>query len=331
MSARIQKLTRWVSSYYKKPIVLTKIPSDASSRQYFSVKDATALAVCAPTKDNANQAFIDIADILQKNKLITPKVLASDLAEGFLLVTSLGDTHYADVLTNQNSDAYYQHAMTSLYKLQIIPRQACQLIPDYSSALLSFEFKLFQQWFLEAWLGLALTAKEQKLLDTLEAFFIDNALMQPQVFVHRDFHCRNLMVMEKGAGLLDFQDAVWGSVTYDLVSLLKDCYIKWPAQQVESWVKHFYENHPNKNLPDFAAFLRYFHQTGAHRHLKCLGVFTRLYIRDGKSGYLGDIPRLLSYLQEAPIDSPHWPVFINWFESKLLDLHQKKLKTRVYP
>ena len=288
----------------KHELRLTAISNDASFRRYFRFQlpgASSLILVDAPPEHEPSETFVKVSQALVKQGLTCPRVLAADLAQGFLLVTDLGDMTYLQVLTTEPDRAasLYQGAVQSLMKMQAVQ---CAL-PAYDETLLRTEMALFPDWFLEEYLQLSLSVELQKLLHQANDCLVDNALAQPQVFVHRDYHSRNLMLRAGNEpGILDFQDAVIGPITYDLVSLFKDCYYRLDRQRVVAEVEKFRALLvASGRLADMPAteFLKWFDLMGIQRHLKCAGIFSRLHIRDAKPGYLMDIPRLSTYLIEA--------------------------------
>lgn len=303
---REQLLLEWLGEVLPAPLArIAPASSDASFRRYFRVwcGDQTYIVMDAPPDKEDCRPFVAIAEALRELDLNAPEVLASDLDRGLLLLTDLGSRQYLVALDPRSVTGLYGDALTALARLQVGGDPDTALLPPYDAALLHREMELFREWFLGRLLGLALSKDEQRTLDRTFALLADSALEQPRVWVHRDYHSRNLMVTDAdNPGVLDFQDAVVGAVTYDLVSLLRDCYIAWPRQQVESWALE----HRARlralgmgGLDDADQFLRWFDWMGAQRHLKAIGIFARLKLRDGKSGYLQDIPRTLAYVLEV--------------------------------
>ncbi len=278
---------------------------DASFRRYFRVhtSDGTAIVMDAPPDREDSSRFIEVAGFLRRIGVNSPRILEADLGRGFMLLTDLGSTPYLSALQADPSraDALYGDALRALAAIQERGR-ACQArLPPYDEALLSFELSLFRDWLCGRHLGVEIGDGEEAAWSACCRMLIDNALQQPKVFVHRDYHSRNLMVTDAdNPGILDFQDAVEGPVTYDLVSLLKDCYIRWPAAYVQSLALDFHGTldpavHGHMAPDDF---LRAFELMGVQRHLKAAGIFARLWHRDGKPGYLDDVPRTLAYIVE---------------------------------
>lgn len=306
MNDRQILLIQWLNAVLPTPPTrIAPASSDASFRRYFRVwyDSQTRIVMDAPPDKEDCRPFIAIAQALRGLHLNVPEVLAADLDHGLLLLTDLGDRQYLAALNEQSAPRLYDDALESLARLQASGDSASPLLPPYDSALLHREMELFREWFLGRQVGLQLTESEHHLLDRAFALLADNALEQPRVWVHRDYHSRNLMVTEAGnPGILDFQDAVVGAVTYDLVSLLRDCYIAWPREHVETWAL----GHRAKlqalglaGLDDADQFLYWFDLMGVQRHLKAIGIFARLHLRDGKLGYLRDIPRTLRYVLAA--------------------------------
>ena len=254
----------------------------------------------APPQYEDCRPFIKVAALFGAAGANTPEVLAQDLAQGFLLLTDLGDMTYLSALNADNAGALYGDALDALVKIQVASRPG--VLPDYDRALLERELRLFPEWYITRHLGVALNAQQAQTLDSVFEAILANNLAQPRVFVHRDYHSRNLMLSEPNPGVLDFQDAVYGPITYDLVSLFKDAYIRWDEEVVLDWVIRYWEKARRAGLPvaaDFGAFYRDFEWMGVQRHIKVLGIFARLYHRDGKTGYLKDMPLVMDYLRSA--------------------------------
>ena len=278
---------------------LTPITGDASFRRYFRITAATGdrIVMDAPPDRESTGPFVDIARRLEAAGVTAPRVLASDEERGFLLLSDLGDRLYLDALDKRSADGLYDDALAALVRMQAeIPTAG---LPPYDAARLDAEMDLFPVWFLGAHLGLdarAIGAEPAATFTALSAA----ALEQPRVFVHRDYHSRNLMVLAAGnPGVLDFQDAVAGPVTYDLVSLLRDCYIGWPDDRITDWIERYRRAALARGveLPDRGTLRRWFDLMGVQRHLKAIGIFARLWHRDGKPRYLADIPRTWGYIE----------------------------------
>lgn len=285
---------------------LAPASSDASFRRYFraDTPQRTYIVMDAPPPEEDVRPFLHAASLLAQARVNVPGLHGQDIERGFLLLDDFGSEAYLDRLNGQNADALYGDALEMLLRLQTGVHPSQSGLPDYDATLLHGELELFRDWFMEQLLGLKLNRAEHALLDECWAHLIHNALAQPQVAVHRDYHSRNLMVTEtNNPGVLDFQDAVIGPLTYDAVSLLRDCYVEWPLARVESWALGFAARLRELNLLDDAVdddlFLRWFDLMGIQRHLKAIGIFSRLKLRDGKTGYLKDIPRTLNYVLQS--------------------------------
>ena len=313
MTDRIQKLRTWLDNELALvSYELTPASEDASFRRYFRVhhQDRTFIVMDAPPDKEDCSAFLDVTERLRNSGLHAPEVYARDLQQGFLLLEDLGSVSYLQQLNADNVDELYGDAMAALLQLQ--GQVKVQGLPLYDEALLMQEMQLFPDWLLGEHLGVSIGRALESRLQSLFSVLAENALAQPAVFVHRDYHSRNLMVHDPNPGIIDYQDAVLGPVTYDLVSLLKDCYVKWPADQVQGWLagyhSRFCESTPSS--PGIDQFTRWFDLMGVQRHLKASGIFARLCHRDGKPGYLADIPRTLSYIVdlEEHYDELDWLV-----------------------
>ncbi|MEY4642508.1 MAG: hypothetical protein RLZZ227_2502 [Pseudomonadota bacterium] len=308
---------------------LQPVSGDASFRRYFRGVTAkgTWILVDAPPERENSAPFVRVASLLKAGGVAAPEVLASDLARGFMCLQDFGDT----VLWTPLDDArhapsnaptaadLYQRAFDELLRIQ---RCASTVLPEYDDALLLREMRLFSEWFCGGLMKRDLSAAENALLEDVYAFLAQAARAQTQVFVHRDYHSRNLMYRgTQRLGVIDFQDAVRGAATYDLVSLLKDCYIEWPRSQANAWALDYATMaHGAGVLPpvDAEAFLRDFDLMGAQRHLKVLGIFSRLWLRDGKRGYLRDIPLTMRYLVTVLPEHPQLVAFNAWLQAHIL-------------
>lgn len=301
---RKQQLTHWLNLVLKgEALTLTTVSADASFRRYFRVHLAgkTLIAMDAPPAQENCAPFVKVADILIKAGLNAPQIIAQDLEQGFLLLTDLGDITYLSVLDETTAPNLYRDANQALIKLQLASQP--NTLPNYDAALLNREMQLFPDWYIAEHLQTTLDDKQQAVLQTTFDVLTANILAQGQVYVHRDYHSRNLMVKtHNNPGILDFQDAVYGAITYDLVSLLKDAYIAWQEEQVIDWLVRYWQDARKVDLPvptDFSEFYRDFEWMGAQRHIKVLGIFARLYHRDGKNGYLKDMPLVMDYLRRV--------------------------------
>ncbi len=299
---RQQTLLNWVQHTLKDPECYIKpASSDASFRSYWRVfsQARTFIVMDAPPIHENCEPFIDISMRLSKSDLNVPEVFHKDLQQGFLLLSDLGTVQYLDVLNDKSCKALYGDAITALIKMQKYTDQ--HNLAHYNEQLLQQEMNLFDQWFINKHIGIELNQQQQNTLSNCHQLLIINATEQPQTFVHRDYHSRNLMKTAKNnPGILDFQDAVIGPVTYDLVSLLRDCYIKWDNQIVEQLSDLFLQqyNHINQQHISNEKWNRWFDLMGMQRHLKAIGIFCRLNYRDNKPNYLKDINRTLSYVKQ---------------------------------
>lgn len=300
---RKQQLEQWLSQVVDGPFTLTTASADASFRRYFRVHQTsrTMIAMDAPPPQEDCRPFVRIAEQLLAAGLNVPAIIAQNVEQGFLLLTDLGNDTYLSKLNHGNAKSLYGDACQALIKMQLATQPSA--LPPYDQVLLMRELHLFTEWYVVKHLGVTLSNAQQAVVDKTFALLIDNILSQPQVTVHRDYHSRNLMVTpDHNPGVLDFQDAVIGAITYDLVSLFKDAYIQWDEEDLIDWVVRYWQAARKAGLPvneDFGTFYKDFEWMGVQRHIKVLGIFARLYHRDGKEGYLKDMPLVMQYLQSA--------------------------------
>jgi len=302
MTDRLRLLRDWLADVVgAREFSLAPASADASFRRYFRLtfsEGDSLVAMDAPPAREDCGPFVQVETLLREAGLHAPEILALDLERGFLLLEDLGSLSYLDVLDDDSADALYRDAMQALLTMQReVPVAG---LPAYDRALLEREMQLFQDWLLESHLGMVLDEPSRRMLGTATTALVESALEQPVVCVHRDYHSRNLMVVEGfNPGIIDFQDAVAGPVSYDLVSLLRDCYVRWDDARVDAWVMEYWESARGVGLlgdVTVPQLLRWFDLMGVQRHLKAAGIFARLYHRDGKPGYLADIPRTLGYI-----------------------------------
>ena len=277
----------------------------------------------APPENEDCRPFLRVAEFLESMGLNAPRVLEANLEEGFLLLSDLGSRQYLAELLEDPTSAprLYGDALAALRRMQQCGTEVQSQLPPYDETLLRFEMSLFHDWLCGKHLGLVPSDEDERGWQVCCDMLVASALEQPRVFVHRDYHSRNLMVTdEDNPGILDFQDAVEGPLTYDLVSLLKDCYVKWPEEQVWQWALDFYAglDKPIQSRVDEAQFRRYFDLMGVQRHLKAAGIFCRLKHRDGKRGFIKDIPRTLSYIVELGPRYPELEFLIDLIERRVL-------------
>jgi aminoglycoside/choline kinase family phosphotransferase len=281
------------------PATLTAASSDASFRRYFRWEGAgrSFVVMDAPPPQENCKPFVDIAFLLAKSGINVPKIYAEDLERGFLLLNDLGNQTYLDVIDSENADDLFKDALQALLAFQQLPMVAP--LPSYDVALLRRELELFPEWYVKRELGIEFDAAQQMLWQNVTELLIDSALAQPKVLVHRDYMPRNLMLSEPNPGVLDFQDAVYGPVTYDVTCLFKDAFLSWPEAHVRGWLEDYWQQAGALDIPvqpDFEDFLRASDLMGVQRHLKVIGIFARICHRDGKPRYLADVPRFFAYI-----------------------------------
>jgi aminoglycoside/choline kinase family phosphotransferase len=325
MGQRLKQLAQWVQQQAKDQEMqvaaeLEPVSGDASFRRYFRARgeEGSWIAVDAPPEHEDCEPFIAIAQGWLAQGVPVPRVIASDLEQGFMLLDDFGDRLLLPALDAGSVEAHYTRALEVLRQIQ---RTTQPQLPPYDRVMLAREMALFPEWFLTRLLGLELSDEEYTLVGLVAKLLIESALAQPQVSVHRDYHSRNLMLRaDQGLGVIDFQDAVKGPVTYDLVSLLRDCYVDWPDEQVRFWVETFRQRllKDGVEVAESALFQQQFDLMGMQRHLKVLGIFSRLWLRDGKEGYLDDLPRTLSYLYRASARYEELDTFTRWLEKRVI-------------
>ena len=305
--ARLALLQGWLArDLGLRPARIERASSDASFRRYFRVvcDDCTLIAMDAPPATEDVRPYLHVTGLLEPLGIHVPHVYEADAAQGFVLLEDLGSTHYlAQLGAGGDPKQLYGDALRALAEIQLRGAAAAAELPPYDRAPLARELALMPEWFLERHLALDLAPGEREMIAAAFEFLIAEALSQPEVFVHRDYHSRNLMVVgERNPGVIDFQDALRGPIGYDLVSLLKDCYICWPRERVVEWVSGYRSLLQSRGAMMSggpAQFLRWFDLIGAQRHIKVLGRFARLWYRDGKPGYLRDLPLTLGYVRET--------------------------------
>lgn len=305
---RLQRLTNWTRQVLHEVLHaelerLEPASADASFRRYFRVftDHGSHIVMDAPPAHEDCRPWLHVGRLFRAAGANTPEILAENLAEGFLLISDLGGTTYLSALNQDNADQLYRDANTALVKIQLASREG--ELPPYDEALLRRELDLFPDWYLARHLGVDLAADQRQVMEDAFRRILANNLAQPRVYVHRDWHSRNLMLTSvDNPGVIDFQDAVHGPITYDLASIYKDAYIKWDEERVLDWTVRYWEAARKARLPvhaDFGDFYRDFEWMGVQRHIKVLGIFARLCHRDGKDGYLKDMPLVMDYLRRA--------------------------------
>ncbi len=291
--------------------------SDASFRRYFRiwVNQKTYIVMDAPPDKENLEPFLHVAKLFKSISVNVPDIFEENLTEGFLLLEDFGSRCLLDVLNAENVDSLYQNAIDVLFQLHNQKTISPNVLPSYDADLLNREMDLFHDWYLTQHLNKTIP---ESVWQSVKHILINSALEQPQVCVHRDYHSRNLMLTEKNEiGVIDFQDAVIGAITYDLVSLLKDCYISWSKNQINVWLDNYFLKLTQANLIDCSReqFQRWFDLMGMQRHLKAIGIFARLNWRDGKSGYLNDIPRTLTYVKNVCLDYREFKAFSDFLDT----------------
>ena len=342
MDQRQDVLAQWAVNQIEQlfqhsiPAQMVTVSGDASFRRYFRINynengvQKHWIAVDAPPEHENSRQFVDIANVWSAAGVKVPTVFAFDEAQGFMLLEDFGDVLLHPELTADAADGLYKSAIDSLIELQQLAKT--DNIPEYDRELLDREMALFPDWLCEKHLGLVLSSNDKVMLTETFDRLANSALAQPQVIVHRDYHSRNLMVCQANPprhnedfiGIIDFQDAVHGPLTYDLVSLLKDCYIQWPRAQVLAWLSYFNENSGLMAKISEDQLIRDFDLMGMQRHLKAAGIFARLSIRDGKHGYLNDVPRTCEYIVQTARLYPEFAPFSAWLEAVFLPALNKK-------
>jgi aminoglycoside/choline kinase family phosphotransferase len=301
---RLERLTTWTRQVL--PAALDRLEpasADASFRRYFRAftTSGSYIVMDAPPAHEDCRPWLHVARLFRAAGANTPEILAENLADGFLLISDLGSTTYLAALNDSNADQLYRDANSALVKIQLASREG--KLPSYDTELLMREMHLFPEWYLARHLQVELDDAQRQVMETAFQRILTNNLAQPRVYVHRDWHSRNLMLTgQDNPGVIDFQDAVYGPITYDLVSIYKDAYIKWDEERVLDWTVRYWEAARKAGLPvhtNFGDFYRDLEWMGVQRHIKVLGIFARLCHRDGKEGYLKDMPLVMSYLRRA--------------------------------
>ncbi len=325
MDDRQAALQRWACAALGLDVSQTgwqAVAGEASARRYFRLLDGSRTLICAdaPPATEKNAEFLMVQSLLAAAGLPVPELLASDLQQGYLLMEDFGRQHLEDALDRERPPPDYLGALDLLLRIQAVAVPSGTL-PDYDAALLGEEFGRFQDWFCESYLRMTLGQEERDVLSELGRLLIEDAQAQPRVLVYRDYMCRNLLLKPGGGlGLIDFQDAVVGPLCYDLASLLKDCYLVWPPAQVRAWALDYRRRllEAGREAADSdAVFLQWFDWIGLHRHLKVLGNFTRLSLRDGKHTYLKEIPLVLQHIGEVLPRYPAFGEFSTWWQQRL--------------
>ncbi|MNF26862.1 Phosphotransferase enzyme family protein [compost metagenome] len=326
---RLQLLNRWLDQqlpalfaargWGEVPLgTLTPASSDASFRRYFRWQGAgrSLILMDAPPPQEDCRPFVKVAERLAEAGVNVPQILAQDLQRGFLLLSDLGHQTYLDVIDGQNADRLFDDAVQALLAFQRLPMDAP--LPSYDDALLRRELQLFPEWYVRRHLGIELSEAQQAAWQRICALLIDSALAQPRVLVHRDYMPRNLMLGTPNPGVLDFQDAVYGPVTYDVTCLFKDAFLSWPEARVRGWLAGYWQQARAAGIPlqaELDDFLRASDLMGVQRHLKVIGIFARICHRDGKPRYLDDVPRFFAYIESVLARRPELAELAQLFAS----------------
>lgn len=327
-SHRTHALKAWLTTQCFDPTQLQALSGDASFRHYFRItRDTqTYIVMDAPPEKEKPQAFYDITTYMHERGIHTPKVYYASLTEGWLVIEDFGHTLLSQVIDTAEALPRYQQAIAVATQLLSMPLPADITLPAFDASMQLAELKLFSDWFITQHLTRSIVPSEVELLSRSYQLIIDKLLTQPQVFVHRDFHCRNLMILNHGLGVIDFQDAVTGPYTYDLVSLIKDAYTDYAYQQHDVLTTLFWDKIPEtiKKQLSHQQYLEDIRWTGIQRHLKVIGIFARLYRRDGKAAYLNEIPRVFRYLLDALEETPELSDFYRWLQHDIVPHYQQQ-------
>jgi aminoglycoside/choline kinase family phosphotransferase len=329
MSTRQNALHEWLTTTQgMNAYTLTPLAGDASFRRYFRLTTLKSRYVVmdAPPEKEGLTTFIQIGRALAEHGIHTPAISAIDLEQGFLLLEDLGDMLLGHQLTSHNANARYIAALDTLLKMQTCPTPQSSY-PIFDTAFMQQEMNLFQTWFLEGLLNINLTASEQKQLNNVFSLLTHHLEEQPTCFIHRDYHSRNLLIVNEETldiGVIDFQDAMRGPFTYDLVSLLKDCYVQWPDKERHQWMTYFYQNLPHQAGWSLSEFQHGFDWCGLQRHFKVLGIFARLHLRDNKSTYLKDLPLTLHYALTCLAQYPAFHSFYDMMQERVVPIFEEK-------
>ncbi|KTD31385.1 MULTISPECIES: aminoglycoside phosphotransferase family protein [Legionella] len=324
MHDRQNALSKWLEQVLaSSQFTLTPLAGDASFRRYFRLhyKGITRVVMDAPPNKETIEPFVAIAHLLSAHGVHTPHLHASDKKQGFALLDDFGDILLLHALSTETADRLYKAAMDTLNTLQLGTLSKAAQLPPFDKSFILYELNVFKEWFLHAYLKLELTPKEEALINQTFDWLSEEIRQQPRVLIHRDYHSRNIMLLEQAdtikLGIIDFQDAMYGPFTYDLVSLLKDCYIQWPREQVMSWLTYFYQQSSIAKQYSLPEFIRAFDYCGLQRHLKVLGVFSRLYLRDSKPNYLRDLPLTLHYVIACLESYPQFNSFYQFVHDRI--------------
>lgn len=323
MSLRENALKEWiVQTIPNEDYILKPLAGDASFRRYYRIQyqGISQIIMDAPPEKEKLEPFLYVAELLSKAKILTPKIIAKNLKQGFLLLSDFGDQLLLGALNTESVDTHYLKAINTVLKIQQSPIDDSQL-PFFNKEFMLSEMSLCEDWFFKAYLNLDLKKQELELIRNTFDWIATQVSLQPLVVTHRDYHSRNLMLInsqeKEDLGVIDFQDAMRGPLTYDLVSLLKDCYISWPRENILKWVSFFHQNSPQAQNYSLDDLIRAFDLCGLQRHLKVLGIFCRLSIRDNKAGYLQNLPLVLRYVLECTETYKTLHPFFNFLQNRV--------------
>ncbi len=331
---RYQQLSQWLNEVSQaKILAINALAGDASFRRYFRVitTQGSSIAMDAPPEKEDSHSFLAVADCYHQYGINAPTVYAQDLEAGFILLSDFGDELLLYALRRGNPLALYQQAIVDLIEIQKIQQNKNYYFAPFDKKPISLELTNFKEWFLQKFMGLSLSSEEEILLSNVFNFLVDNAMNQPQVCIHRDYHSRNLLLLENGRlGIIDFQDAMWGPLTYDLVSLIRDCYIAWPKELVDELAKFYFRLAIEKNVLsdsiDIEQFTQWFDLMGIQRHLKAIFIFARKFLRDDSRDYLADIPRALNYVNDVLQHYPNLLEFNFFLKNRVLSSLNERMK-----
>lgn len=325
MQNRQNALNKWLEQTLSPtPFSVNPLAGDASFRRYFRLNcnGITQVIMDAPPDKETMQPFFAVGELLAELGIRVPTIHAYDKTQGFAILDDFGDELLLNHLSPQTVNKLYQRAIELIILMQDCSAEQMKQLPHFNKQFMLQELNIFREWFLHSYLKIELTANEDELLSTTFSWLTDTLSQQPQVFIHRDYHSRNIMLLNESSkelllGVIDFQDAMQGPYTYDLVSLLKDCYIQWPREQVIEWLSFFHQLSPLAQQKPLSDFIRAFDLCGLQRHLKVLGVFSRLYLRDNKPNYLLDLPLTLNYVMACLESYPELEPFYQFMMNRI--------------
>lgn len=320
MHNRQNALNQWLEKILApKHFTLMPLAGDASFRRYFRLHydDKTWIIMDAPPDKEPLDPFVNVANLFTTAGVKTPFIHALDKIQGFAILEDFGDSLLLNNLNKETVDTHYKAAITLLTRLQHYPLGEATQLPHFDKEWILKELALFNEWFLQAYLQLQLSNEEKQIIEETFAWLSQEISLQPKAIIHRDYHSRNIMLVNAELGVIDFQDAMYGPFTYDLASLLKDCYIQWPRENILTWLHYFHNQSTISQQYALANTIRAFDYCGLQRHLKVLGVFSRLALRDNKSNYLGDLPLTLHYIMACLEDYDEFKPFYSFMQDRI--------------